>query len=234
MGNPHAVIYADELTDELVLRSGAVIESHPLFPKRTNVEFVRILSESEIRMRVYERGCGETMACGTGACAGVVSGVLNKRHGNAVTVHLPGGDLRIDSLALEKSSGMIYGGTWEGGHLFRLDPHAMTVELIGTPHRGPRLPALKFSKAGILYGAAGGGFQYKTRPAFLFSYDPASRELTEIGDIVAQDSGIRGQRMHTMAMGKDGRIYLGETGMMTGEAGEVGLNPYVFVCRVEG
>lgn len=146
---------------------------------------------------------------------------------------LPGGDLRIDSLAVEKRSGMIYGGTWEGGHLFRLDPNAMSIELLGTPHRGPRLPALRFSKDGILYGAAGGGFQYKTRSAFLFRYDPASNELTEIGDIVADGSGIRGQRMHTMAMGKDGRIYLGETGMMTGEAGEVGLNPYVFVCRVE-
>ncbi len=146
---------------------------------------------------------------------------------------LPGGDLRIDSLALERSSGMIYGGTWEGGHLFRLDPDAMTIETIGTPHPGPRLPALKFSREGILFGSAGGGFQYKTRSAFLFSYDPSSEELAEIGDIVAQESGIRGQRMHTMAIGRDGRIYLGETGMMTGEAGEVGVNPYVFVCRLE-
>ena len=95
MGNPHAVIFADELTDELVLHYGKILESHPFFPKRTNVEFIKVVSESETRMRVYERGCGETMACGTGACASVVAGILNKKHGNKVTVHLLGGDLRI-------------------------------------------------------------------------------------------------------------------------------------------
>jgi diaminopimelate epimerase len=96
MGNPHAVIFAHELTDELVLRCGEKFQSHPLFPKKVNVEFVQVLSDREIRMRVYERGCGETMACGTGACAAVVAGILNKRHGNSVTVHLLGGDLFIE------------------------------------------------------------------------------------------------------------------------------------------
>jgi diaminopimelate epimerase len=96
MGNPHVVIYADDLTDELVLGYGPKIEVHPLFPKKTNVEFVNVLSESEIKMRVWERGCGETQACGTGACASVVSGIVNKLHGNSVTVHLPGGDLFIE------------------------------------------------------------------------------------------------------------------------------------------
>ena len=96
MGNPHAVIYADELTDEMVLGYGKKLESHPFFPNKTNVEFVKVLSDKEISMRVYERGCGETMACGTGACASVVSGIINKKHGNAVTVHLPGGDLFIE------------------------------------------------------------------------------------------------------------------------------------------
>lgn len=96
MGNPHAVIYADELTDELVLGYGKKLESHPFFPNKTNVEFVKVLSDKEITMRVYERGCGETMACGTGACASVVSGVINKKHGNKVTVHLLGGDLFIE------------------------------------------------------------------------------------------------------------------------------------------
>jgi diaminopimelate epimerase len=96
MGNPHAVVYADELTDELVLDFGKKLESHPFFPKKANIEFVKVLSDREIRMRVYERGCGETMACGTGACASVVSGVLNRRHGTAVTAHLPGGDLFIE------------------------------------------------------------------------------------------------------------------------------------------
>jgi diaminopimelate epimerase len=95
MGNPHAVVYADDLTDELVLTVGKKLESHPFFPKKTNVEFIQVLSDREIRMRVFERGCGETLACGTGACASVVSGVVNHKHGNAVTVHLPGGDLAV-------------------------------------------------------------------------------------------------------------------------------------------
>jgi diaminopimelate epimerase len=96
MGNPHAVVYADELTDDLVLGIGKKLESHPFFPNKTNVEFVKVLSDREIRMRVFERGCGETRACGTGACASVVSGVVNRKNGNAVTVHLPGGDLFIE------------------------------------------------------------------------------------------------------------------------------------------
>jgi diaminopimelate epimerase len=96
MGNPHAVIYAEELTDDLVLGFGKKIESHPFFPKKTNVEFVKVLSDKEISMRVYERGCGETMACGTGACASVVSGILNKKHGKSVIVHLLGGDLLVE------------------------------------------------------------------------------------------------------------------------------------------
>jgi diaminopimelate epimerase len=96
MGNPHAVIYADELTDDLVLNWGKRMETHPFFPKKTNVEFITVLSDKEIQMRVWERGCGETQACGTGACASVVSGIVNKLHGNKITVHLPGGDLLIE------------------------------------------------------------------------------------------------------------------------------------------
>ena len=96
MGNPHAVIYADELNDDLVLGCGPQIETHPFFPRKTNVEFIRVRSNTEIDMRVWERGCGETMACGTGACASVVAGILNKKHSNAITVHLLGGDLFIE------------------------------------------------------------------------------------------------------------------------------------------
>lgn len=96
MGNPHAVIFEDAITDDLVHVWGKKIESHPFFPKKTNVEFVKVLSRSEISMRVWERGCGETMACGTGACASVVAGILNKLHGNRVTVHLIGGDLLVE------------------------------------------------------------------------------------------------------------------------------------------
>jgi diaminopimelate epimerase len=96
MGNPHAVIYAEKLTDELVHEKGKKLQAHPFFPKKANIEFVKVLSRSEIRMRVFERGCGETLACGTGACAAVVSGIINKKHGNKVTVHLLGGDLFIE------------------------------------------------------------------------------------------------------------------------------------------
>jgi diaminopimelate epimerase len=95
MGNPHAVIYAEDLSDELVLEAGPAIQRHPFFPKGVNVEFVHIISRDEVRMRVYERGCGETQACGTGACAAVVAGVVSGLGGNDVTVRLLGGDLRI-------------------------------------------------------------------------------------------------------------------------------------------
>jgi diaminopimelate epimerase len=96
MGNPHAVIFEDEPTDELVLLWGRKIETHPFFPKKTNVEFVKIISKKEINMRVWERGCGETMACGTGACASVVAGIINRLCAHRVTVHLPGGDLFVE------------------------------------------------------------------------------------------------------------------------------------------
>jgi diaminopimelate epimerase len=96
MGNPHAVIYVkDEITDTLVLGYGPKIETHSFFPRKTNVEFIKVLSPNEIQMRVWERGCGETQACGTGACASVVSGIINNLHDKSVTVHLPGGDLYI-------------------------------------------------------------------------------------------------------------------------------------------
>jgi diaminopimelate epimerase len=96
MGNPHLVTYADRLTDDLVLTYGPRLSAHPLFPQHTNVEFVHVISDREIEMRVYERGCGETPACGTGACAAVAAGVSQSRHGTAVTVHLPGGDLLVE------------------------------------------------------------------------------------------------------------------------------------------
>jgi diaminopimelate epimerase len=96
MGNPHAVIFADDLTDNFVLRLGPSIERHPFFPRKTNVEFVNVLANNEIRMRVWERGCGETLACGTGACAAVVAGFLVGQTGSEVSAHLPGGDLFVE------------------------------------------------------------------------------------------------------------------------------------------
>jgi len=95
MGNPHAVIVVDAITDDQVLRDGRQLEVHPLFPKRINVEFVQVLSRQEVRMRVWERGSGETLACGTGASAVGVACALNGLTAREVTVHLLGGDLRI-------------------------------------------------------------------------------------------------------------------------------------------
>jgi diaminopimelate epimerase len=96
MGNPHAVIFVDEISDEHVLRDGALAEVHNLFPNKINVEFVKIISPTEVEMRVWERGAGETLACGTGASAVAVACVLNKLTGRKITVHLLGGDLEIE------------------------------------------------------------------------------------------------------------------------------------------
>jgi len=96
VGNPHCVIFVDAVDDFPVERVGSKIENHPFFPKRTNVEFAQVLSESEVKVRVWERGCGETLACGTGACATVVAGKLRKKLGGKVRVHLLGGDLEVE------------------------------------------------------------------------------------------------------------------------------------------
>ena len=95
MGNPHAVIFVEDVERFPVVSIGAALESHPRFPKRTNVEFVQVLDRKNIRMRVWERGSGETYACGTGACAAVVSCVLKGLTDEAVTVKLLGGELKI-------------------------------------------------------------------------------------------------------------------------------------------
>jgi diaminopimelate epimerase len=95
MGNPHAVIVVKDVSDFPVAHYGPLIENHPIFPKRTNVEFIEVLSPSEINMRVWERGAGETMACGTGASAVAVASHVKGLTGRAATVHLLGGDLYI-------------------------------------------------------------------------------------------------------------------------------------------
>lgn len=94
MGNPHTVLFADEITDDLVLRVGPLIEKHEYYPNRTNVEFVKILKPGVLQMRVFERGSGETMACGTGACASAVAYFI-KSGLNEVTIKLLGGELKI-------------------------------------------------------------------------------------------------------------------------------------------
>src|SRR5437870_10559944 len=96
LGNPHCVTFVDEITDQLVLGVGPQVERDAAFPRRTNVEFVRVNRPDDIAMRVWERGSGETLACGTGACAVAVAGARTGRSGRQVTVALPGGDLEID------------------------------------------------------------------------------------------------------------------------------------------
>lgn len=96
MGNPHCITFVDELTDEWVHGIGPLIEKHPAFPRRVNAEFIQIISRTEMRMRVWERGSGETQACGTGACASAVAGILTNRIDHRVLCHLPGGDLELE------------------------------------------------------------------------------------------------------------------------------------------
>jgi diaminopimelate epimerase len=96
MGNPHCVIFVDDLDQLPVADWGPLIETHPLFPRKTNVEFVQVFSPQEMRMKVWERGAGETLACGTGACATLVAAVLRGLTGRQALIHLQGGDLVIE------------------------------------------------------------------------------------------------------------------------------------------
>ncbi len=96
MGNPHCVIIGDDDPMEMALKYGPEIEKHKFFPEKTNTEFVKILSRTEIDMRVFERGCGITLACGTGACASVVACVLNNLTEQKVKVNLLGGSVFVE------------------------------------------------------------------------------------------------------------------------------------------
>jgi len=97
MGNPHAVIFLDRPpADADVHGDGPVLEHHAAFPRRANIEFIQVLGRDELRMRVWERGSGETLACGTGACASLVAAALTGRTGRHATIHLLGGDLEVD------------------------------------------------------------------------------------------------------------------------------------------
>jgi diaminopimelate epimerase len=95
MGNPHAVLLVDDVDTAAVDVLGPAIESHARFPERVNAGFMQVLDRHRIRLRVYERGAGETLACGTGACAAVVSGVLRGLLDSPVTVFARGGRLLI-------------------------------------------------------------------------------------------------------------------------------------------
>ena len=98
MGNPHVIIFEDNVANFPVAKWGPLIENHKSFPQRTNVHFVQVCNNGEVIVRTWERGAGETLACGTGACAVAVASVLNNKTGRTVTTHLPGGELRIEWL----------------------------------------------------------------------------------------------------------------------------------------
>jgi diaminopimelate epimerase len=96
MGNPHCVVFVDDVAALPLAELGPRFASHPFFPRGVNTEFVRVVASDRIDMRVWERGAGETMACGTGACAAAVVAARTGRTGRRVTVALPGGPLDID------------------------------------------------------------------------------------------------------------------------------------------
>lgn len=96
MGNPHAVIFTDEIEHLPLTSIGSLFESHSVFPRKTNTEFIKVIDKRNLDMRVWERGAGETLACGTGACAAAVAAVLNGHCDRNITVHLLGGDLEIE------------------------------------------------------------------------------------------------------------------------------------------
>ncbi|GAB4286537.1 MAG: diaminopimelate epimerase [Coriobacteriia bacterium] len=115
MGNPHAVIWVDDIDEAPVETVGPFIETHERFPRHTNVEFAQLIDDTTIRLRVWERGVGETLACGTGACATAVAGTLSCRIGREATIELPGGDLSIrwhtdDHVYMTGSAAEVYTG----------------------------------------------------------------------------------------------------------------------------
>lgn len=120
MGNPHCVIFVkdpDQIDVELV---GGLLENHPIFPKRANIEFVQVVNRQHLRMRVWERGSGETLACGTGACASLVAAVLTGRADRQVTMDLLGGSLELDwsfdddHVYQEGTAKFVFDGEWIG------------------------------------------------------------------------------------------------------------------------
>jgi len=118
MGNPHCILFTKNLNKADVQGIGKEIEQSNIFPNRTNVEFVQIISKDEIKMRVWERGSGETLACGTGACASLVASVLNEKTHRKVKIHLLGGDLEVnwnvdDDIIMSGPAEFVFEGKWE-------------------------------------------------------------------------------------------------------------------------
>lgn len=119
MGNPHAVIFVPDVKTLNLEQMGPDFEKHERFPKRINTEFVEIISRSEMNMRVWERGSGETLACGTGTCASVMAAIVNGYTEDSVLVHLLGGDLQIDydrtsnHIFMTGPAATVFEGEWE-------------------------------------------------------------------------------------------------------------------------
>lgn len=117
MGNPHCVVFLPEIDSLDLIQLGPKFEQDPVFPERVNTEFIRVISKDEVQMRVWERGSGETWACGTGACAAAVACSLNGKTGRDVLVHLRGGDLAIhwdentDEVFMQGPAEFIFDGT---------------------------------------------------------------------------------------------------------------------------
>jgi diaminopimelate epimerase len=117
MGNPHAVLWVDDVDDAAVTTLGPAIEELDAFPRATNVEFAHVVDPSRIRLRVWERGVGETLACGTGACATLVAGVLTGRCSRSAIIELPGGEMRIEwpeggSVFMTGPAEQVFEGVW--------------------------------------------------------------------------------------------------------------------------
>jgi diaminopimelate epimerase len=115
MGNPHAVVFVKDLSEVDVAAQGRALEIHPRFPAKTNVEFIQVMDARTLKMKVWERGAGMTLACGTGACAALTAAHVTGRTGNRATVMLDGGDL---SIVWDKST----------GHLFKTGPARLVFE----------------------------------------------------------------------------------------------------------
>ncbi len=116
LGNPHCIVFVSDVARAPVARVGALLESHQAFPRGTNVEFVEVESWDKLKVRVWERGVGETLACGTGASAAVVAAVLNNLTARKATVELPGGSLQVDwqqeTLFLSGPAETVFEGEW--------------------------------------------------------------------------------------------------------------------------
>lgn len=122
MGNPHCITFVEDVSAVDLAHIGPQFEHHPVFPQRINTEFIEVVDRDYLKMRVWERGAGATLACGTGACASLVAGVLTERCDRSVTVELPGGPLKIEWSSLDNRVYMtgpaekVFTGSMDDGH----------------------------------------------------------------------------------------------------------------------